>query len=57
MLNVLSFDSRQNHKTFYGRCMFYLEYAFLHLSCVTVIVLQASAVDELDIIHFAVYFY
>ena len=56
MLSVLSFDSRQNHKTFCGCCMFYLEYAFIHLACVTVIALEASAVDELGIIHFVVYF-
>lgn len=37
--------------------MFYLEYAFIHLSCVTVIALVASAVDELGIIHFVVYFF
>lgn len=35
--------------------MFYLEYAFIHLSSVTIKALEASAVDELGIIHFVVY--
>lgn len=37
-------------------CMFYLEYAFIHLSCITVKALEAAAVDELGITHFVVYF-
>lgn len=36
--------------------MFYLEYTFIHLSCLTAIALNDSAVDELGIIYLVVYF-
>lgn len=36
--------------------MLHLKYAFIQLSCVTVIALEASTVDELGITHFVVYF-